>query len=373
MGYPMDSNFNFECLLLVGIVIALVTTVNYFNYFNREAKKAPWKKFAEQHNLKFMPASWFGGGAFVSGRYRGYKFMLASARMEQKVFTIIKLSLNPIEKLSPPQKHQINEGEAAIRKIIRWADSISPDNPDKTLKFINRQFFLEQARLETGAGILEEIFNEFANIADSYNQVVRVGGKAIPLLLEKRMLGGYLKEVSNQLLHDIAKETKLRLSHESNQLYCKKCLVACSLIAIPLPQQLDVHYYGCRNCGQSREFIKSDQVVAILDNQSQTEYLQQKNILRVNWIVRRELFDFDQIEILHVTDEEVERFAVQVGNDTDPERKPRYKSMRCKISSTCELSENTMRILARMFGEVAVITPEVENGAPTLPSHSARR
>jgi hypothetical protein len=30
-----------------------------------------------------------------------------------------------------------------------------------------------------------------------------------------------------------------------------------------------------------------------------------------------DLFDFDRVEIQQATDEEVERFAVQVGNDTD--------------------------------------------------------
>jgi hypothetical protein len=74
----------------------------------------------------------------------------------------------------------------------------------------------------------------------------------------------------------------------------------------------------------------------------------------VNWLTHRKLFDFDEVEIAQTTDEDVERFAVQVGNDTDPKRKPRYQKMRCVVSSECQLSENTMRILERMFGTVAV-------------------
>lgn len=47
-----------------------------------------------------------------------------------------------------------------------------------------------------------------------------------------------------------------------------------------------------------------------------------------------------------------ERFAVQVGNDTDPVRRPTYAQMRCLVSPECGLSENTMRILQRTFGRV---------------------
>jgi len=48
----------------------------------------------------------------------------------------------------------------------------------------------------------------------------------------------------------------------------------------------------------------------------------------------------------------VERFAVQVGNDTDPFRRPRYRQMRCVVKPECNLSENTLRILDSVFGQV---------------------
>jgi hypothetical protein len=70
------------------------------------------------------------------------------------------------------------------------------------------------------------------------------------------------------------------------------------------------------------------------------------------------LFDFDAIEIVRASDEDVERFAVQVGNDTDSVRHPRYKGMQCAMSSECHLSENTVRILQCMFGQVVVANGE---------------
>jgi hypothetical protein len=92
-------------------------------------------------------------------------------------------------------------------------------------------------------------------------------------------------------------------------------------------------------------------VTAVLDNQAQAETSQNGQVLQANWLIRRQLFDFDAVKIIQATDEDVERFAVQVGNDTDPRRQGRYKDMRCVVSSDCELSENTMRILERTFGE----------------------
>ena len=58
------------------------------------------------------------------------------------------------------------------------------------------------------------------------------------------------------------------------------------------------------------------------------------------------------LEIVRATDEEVERFAVQVGNDTDSVRRPRYPHIRCTIAPECSLSTNTLRILRNSFGHV---------------------
>ena len=78
------------------------------------------------------------------------------------------------------------------------------------------------------------------------------------------------------------------------------------------------------------------------------------DMLEVNWLKRRKLFDFDGVKIIRATDEDVERFAIQVGNDTDVTRVWKYKQMDCLVFAGSELSENTMRILRRMFGQVNI-------------------
>ena len=79
-------------------------------------------------------------------------------------------------------------------------------------------------------------------------------------------------------------------------------------------------------------------------------------MVRVNWFAHGDLFDFDQVEIISATDEEVERFAVKVGNDTDPFRQPHYKNMPCRIAENCNLSKNSIKVLQKMFGEVSYVT-----------------
>ncbi|MCP4397865.1 MAG: hypothetical protein GY801_11285 [bacterium] len=110
-------------------------------------------------------------------------------------------------------------------------------------------------------------------------------------------------------------------------------------------------YYGCRICGQSLKFFDCpDEIVAVLDSRMDAEQSQQDRTLRVNWLARRALFDFAEVEIVRASDEDVERFAVQVGNDTDDFRRSRYREMSCTIDPDCDLSENTLRILKSTFG-----------------------
>jgi hypothetical protein len=75
---------------------------------------------------------------------------------------------------------------------------------------------------------------------------------------------------------------------------------------------------------------------------------------------RRQLFDFDEVEIIQASDKEVERFIVQVGNDTDEARQSRYQQMRCVISPDAGLSVNTMRILQYTFSQVIMMGDERE-------------
>ncbi|MFC1975410.1 hypothetical protein ACFLXQ_03310 [Chloroflexota bacterium] len=156
------------------------------------------------------------------------------------------------------------------------------------------------------------------------------------------------------LLRELSNKTMGLWGHKSS-LVCENCFVYCGARNVNLLDRSPVTYYGCPVCGQSRNFLEVEkEILAILDNRMESKYTQQDLTLRVNWLLHRSIFDFDCVEIIQATDEDVERFAMQTGNDTDFLRQPRYKQMRCTIAPDCELSENTMRILQRMFGQVEV-------------------
>lgn len=207
---------------------------------------------------------------------------------------------------------------------------------------------------------LLQLFETLIHFADAYADccamVVAIGGEAVPALEEIAAHEDHkLCAIAIQLLKVIAQETTRQLSHRASSLICPRCVVSYAAHQVFLLQGDIVTYFGCRVCKQSRETLDfKGQIVVILDRQMIKEQSSNGDVLRVNWLTRRQLFDFDKVEIVQASDEEVERFAVQVGNDTDRVRQPRYKQMQCVVSTTCELSENTLRILRHTFGQISI-------------------
>ena len=163
-----------------------------------------------------------------------------------------------------------------------------------------------------------------------------------------------LQSVAIWILDSIEQETKKRLSTSSSNYLCPRCLSSVGSITITA-QDAAFTYYGCRICGQSRDFLEVDNVTAVLDKNWNEPRLLEGDELRVNWLSYQKIFDFNRAEIIQADDQEVERFGVQIGNDTDSKRTTRYKQMTCWVNSACDLSPNTLRILERTFGTVKLI------------------
>lgn len=170
-----------------------------------------------------------------------------------------------------------------------------------------------------------------------------------------------LRRIGIWLVRSIGWDTTQQLAHQSEQLLCRRCLTICAAHQATFIRPA-VTYYGCRTCQQSTEFFQAPAgIVAILDHHWDDQHQAEAGLLRINALARQELFDFDRIEIIRATDEAVERFAVQIGNDTDPFRKGRYPKMVCRIDPDCPLSENTRRILERTFGKVEIMLPQKDS------------
>lgn len=102
---------------------------------------------------------------------------------------------------------------------------------------------------------------------------------------------------------------------------------------------------------QQRQRFRS--VVAVLDaGWAEEAQRYGADLLRVNWLKKPALFDFDWVEIVQATDEEVERFVSMIRNDTDRWRLSRYRQMPAFVAAGSPLSENSTRLLRDTFGEV---------------------
>lgn len=116
---------------------------------------------------------------------------------------------------------------------------------------------------------------------------------------------------------------------------------------------LSVGIIGVVWLAQHQQRQKFRSVVAVLDA-GWTEAAERHGVdlLRVNWLKRPELFDFDWVEIVQATDEQVERFINLLKTDTDRWRLSRYRQMPCLVAAGCRLSDNTVRQMRDTFGEV---------------------
>ncbi len=319
--------------------------------YHKKKAFASWKKVADRHDLDF--SDWVNGVG-VLGVYRGYNLELRPIfRRKEKADT--QLALSSVD----APVYASKTGQSLVEQDVEAL--LTPTNADFELggwlqiTQQGQRLVYEQKDIETDPDYLRFLFDKCCDLLDVYPQIVALGGEAIPALLQITDQKTHpLQQMAICLLSDIGQDTTHRLGRKASSIVCPTCMVYFAAHKIPR-QPLNTTYYGCRACRQSRDFKQwPGRIVAILDNTQTEHYSEVNGTLHVNWLQHRQPFDFDTIEILNATDEEVERFAVQVGNDTDPLRQPKYKQIPCYISPERRLSENTIRILRRTFGRVEI-------------------
>ncbi|MCC6444921.1 MAG: hypothetical protein IT210_15865 [Armatimonadetes bacterium] len=182
------------------------------------------------------------------------------------------------------------------------------------------------------------------------------GGQAVAPLLEAEenfqwdQNDAQVRLWIKRTLKRIGQETSRRLSRKASSLLCPHCLTRYRRFKARLGGLFRAAYWGCRTCQDSKDFLECPDAVALLDAAAGPDLARDGKSLLVNWLARGDLFDFDRILIRNASDAQIERFAVQAGNDMDSFRRERYREMPCTVE--CPITQNTRRILDSIFGRV---------------------
>jgi hypothetical protein len=340
------------------------------NILSVDAEKAwvqAWKSLAAANNLVFTAGKLDAYG--ISGQYRNCWLILdvptqnerdsgaVEAYWTRLTVSIAEGGLNPL----------LPRLDMATSKTLTAKDIPALLNPAGSGVYFKGKVAIDNRRhpvtctytqtgIETALPQLQFLFDSLTTLAHALPQIVALGGEVVPQLEEIAKHSS--TNVATYILQNIARDTS-RWQEQVSTMLCPKCLTYWSEHKIDLWSLKPREYYGCRMCGQSREFIDAkNPVVAVLDHQMKGKVSTWGQVVRVNWFAHGALFDFDEVEIVTATDEEVERFAVKVGNDTDPFRQSHYKGMRCRVAENCNLSKNSIRVLQQMFSEVNYVTFE---------------
>jgi RNase P subunit RPR2 len=332
--------------------------INRRLFLEHERLLSAWRKLGQTTSLTYTPGifRWLKGQpATLAGSYRGHQVKLDTFIrnvVDEKTypFTRIVLTVNPAVAAELHQATDETPIAAELIARLTLADRSTAKWPIQT-RANGHQLYYEQRHLATDANYLQLLLDILSNQADAHAQLLALGGEAMPSLQELSQVSKdpKMRETAIQLMRGIAAKTSRELNRLSAELFCPRCLSRFGGHELQLSRREQITFFGCRHCQQSRDY-RQGQLVVVIDERMEADILEQQGVFRVNWLKQRTLFDFDAIEINVANDETVERFAVQAGNDTDPLRRSRYPHLPWSIASTSRLSENSRRILGRIFG-----------------------
>ncbi len=134
---------------------------------------------------------------------------------------------------------------------------------------------------------------------------------------------------------------------------CSKCLCRFDEYKARILLLTLITYHVCRKCHSNVHLIENaEKVVAFLDRAFEKPYTYNGTTLFVNWFQHKEPFDFDEIHIKDADDFDVEEMVVKLRNDTDADRRKRYRSMPVYIASNLKLSKAKRNMLKDTFGKI---------------------
>lgn len=112
-------------------------------------------------------------------------------------------------------------------------------------------------------------------------------------------------------------------------------------------------YYGCRVCGRSINALTDiREVVAVLDLHMHLPALLEDGVFEVNYIKHNDLFDFDKVEIVNISDAIFDSFCKKLSLNSNQLLLKKCSEIDCVIHENCGLSPNKLEIPANIFRNV---------------------
>ncbi|MEM7345290.1 MAG: hypothetical protein AAF485_13710 [Chloroflexota bacterium] len=275
--------------------------------------------------------------------YKHLKRQTTSAEANLIIYQLPRLLVNRLYLPRPTPAdveaalHQASETNAGLISGLKQLDAMKQSNPPAIDALISQ--------LQAPRGIDRFI---------ARHALIHHGGIAMSHLaqLESDAPNLRLQQIALWMLRQIADDSFARLTPKPNQWLCTNCIGPCKRLSIDSSSQRKIVFAGCPICHNSRDVIPHPQEITIvLDSENEMGHIIEGDRLLTNWFSQERVLIFDRIEIRHITDQAVEQFVVDIHAQASTRQQARFKQIPYTISPTCQLSENSLRILDQTFGE----------------------
>ncbi len=220
---------------------------------------------------------------------------------------------------------------------------------------------VEEALIKIGEPALEYLINALANdnvwVRRNAAEILGKMGDAraveplIEALGDKDLWMRHRAAESLKKITSYLNPIKARVS----TVFCSECFCRFKRHKAKISFFKSITYYACHRCHSTVHLIENvEKPIVVLDHSFKKPYIHNSTTLSVNWFKHKEPFDFDEIHIKDADDFEVEEMIIKLWNDTDANRRKRYRSMPVYIASNLKLAQATMNMLEDTFGQIKI-------------------
>ncbi|MCA9190398.1 MAG: hypothetical protein KDB03_01495 [Planctomycetales bacterium] len=176
------------------------------------------------------------------------------------------------------------------------------------------------------------------------HRCARLGGMVVTQLANSRD-----QQLAIALLTQISQTTIKNLSR--GRYFCQKCVTLVQSQTVKVRNKTFT-FWGCRSCGQGHKVLKlAGPLVGVIDPLGSEKFSQDRDLYQWNYSLLGVIGDIDRFEVRSGSDEDLERFLIDLSNDHDKVRHEMYRRSPLWIQIG-SVSTNTLSMAREMFGQV---------------------